>query len=303
MIYYLIEKFYKGLENKTLEKAITSTQTDYRNSVIEGMDGLLELELKTDDLNKTFFKNLKTKPPILVQKAMYLDANNPKKAHIILMSSAGGMLQGDTIDIKITAGKNTQSHITTQSATKIFKSENKKSTQNVELILEDESYMEFLPQHIIPHKSSQFSQHVNIKMKKNATLVYCETISAGRITHGEQFDFDSIKLRLNCSNFEDEVLFSEAMNLNPNHQQEKFHSLFGNKTQYCTIFIISHSQKIENLASKINERFKEKDMTGFSILPNNSGIVIKSLSNSIDEINNLISTVKFLAREQLETVF
>ena len=281
-----------------MKNTLTTTQSEFENSIIEGMNGLLELDLKADNENKTFIKNLKTKAPLLVQKALYLDPANPKKAHIILMSSAGGMLQGDITNIRITAKKNTQSHITTQAATKIYKSEKTKSIQNVDLILEDESYVEFLPKQIIPHKSSRFSQLVNIKIGKNATLVYCETISAGRITHGEQFDFDSIKLKLSCSDFEDKILFSESINLKPKNQHEKFQSLFGNKTYYCTIFIVSHRLKVENLALEINDKFKENHMVGYSFLPNNSGIVVKALSDSIDEINNLISTVKRFAQEQ-----
>ena len=64
-----------------------------------GMDGFASIELESDKNSKTFIKNLKTKSPLLVQKALYSDPTKPKKAHIYLMSSAAGMLQGDTLKI------------------------------------------------------------------------------------------------------------------------------------------------------------------------------------------------------------
>lgn len=88
-----------------------------------GKNGIIRIELAADNNSKTFIKDLQTKAPLLVQKALYPNAELPNTAHIYLMSSAGGILQGDKLKIDIMAGKNTLSHITTQAATKIYKVE------------------------------------------------------------------------------------------------------------------------------------------------------------------------------------
>ena len=84
------------------------------------MKGFVDIELKKEKNSKTVIKNLLVKPPLLIQKAMYPDASNPNTAHLYIMSSAGGILQGDKLQIKIKASENSNAIITTQSATKIY---------------------------------------------------------------------------------------------------------------------------------------------------------------------------------------
>ena len=136
-----------------------TSQISQTNELIHGgMNGFAQIELESDKHSKTFIKKLKTKSPILVQKALYNDFSNPEKAHIYLMSSAGGMLQGDTLKIDIHAKENTNSFVTTQSATKIFKSENRDCRQYINILVDKDSFLEFLPKQIIPHKDSKFLQ-------------------------------------------------------------------------------------------------------------------------------------------------
>jgi len=273
----------------------TSNRILQKNKLIHsGMDGFANIELVSDKNSRTFIKNLKTKSPVLVQKALYSDPTKPNKAHIYLMSSAGGMLQGDTMKIDIIARKNTETYVTTQSATKIYKTENRSSSQYVKILVEKESLLEYLPKQIIPHKHAKFFQNVNIKIDKSSTLIFSEIISAGRIAYGERFDFNSVRLRLNCTDQDNKILFSESVNLEPENNKKRFNSLFGNQNLYSTIYIISQKINSEKLCLKIYDFFKANSLIGCSQLPNNSGVVIRILSNSIDEINYSISTIRKL---------
>jgi urease accessory protein len=270
-----------------------TSQISQTNELVHGgMDGFANIELESDENSKTFIKKLKTKSPILVQKALYNDYTDPNKAHIYLMSSAGGMLQGDTLKINIHAKDNTKAFVTTQAATKIYKAENRGCRQYIDISVGKESFLEFLPKQIIPHKDSKFYQEVNISFDTSSTLIYSEIISAGRIAHGEKFDFDSIRMRFNCTDENNKILFSESSNFEPKNNKTKFNSLFGNQNLYSIIYIISQQIDSDRLTQNIYEFFKTNSLIGCSQLPNNSGIVIRILSNSIDEINDLISTIK-----------
>jgi len=278
----------------------SSTQLVQKNKLIHcGMDGFANIEVESDKNSRTFIKNLKTKSPILVQKALYSDPTNPKKAHIYLMSSAGGMLQGDTLKIDIIARKNTEAYVTTQAATKIYKSENQNCCQHVKILVEKDSFLEYLPKQIIPHKHAKFFQDVNIGIDESSTLIYSEIISAGRIAYGEKFDFNSVRLRLNCTDQNSRMLFSESSNLEPENNKTKFNSLFGNQNLYSTIYIVSQKIDSEKLCSQIYEFFKTNSLIGCSQLPNSSGIVIRILSNSIDKINDSVSAIRQLTYNHL----
>jgi len=249
------------------------------------MEGLVELELIGGKDCKTVIKNLLVKPPLLIQKAMYPDIKNPNTAHVYIMSSACGILQGDKLKIDIKASENSNGHITTQSATKIYKTENQMPSQIINILVEKESFLEFLPKQIIPHKSAEFYQKVNIKIDQSSTLVYSENISCGRIAHGEEFDFKSLIFRTNAVNEKDEILFSDAMNIEPKKRKAIFKNLYGKKKIFSTIYVVSKVLDNEKLDNEINLILQNAHIIGgVSQLPNDSGIIIRMLSDSIDEI-------------------
>ena len=261
------------------------------------MNGLAQLELVKDNDSKTVIKNLKVKPPLLIQKAMYPDRNNPNTAHIYLMSSAGGILQGDKLKIDIKAMQNSDAHITTQADTKIYKAEDQIASQKINIILENESYLEFLPKQIIPHLKAKFFQEVNIKIDDSSTLIYSETISCGRIAHGEKFDFDSLIFRTNAYDKKNENLFSDAMNIKPQKRKNTFENLFDGKNFFSTIYIISKAIDSEKLDDEIYSAIKTCKTTGISQLPHNSGLFIRMLSDSIDEISKITSRIMTVTRQ------
>ncbi len=267
------------------------------------MNGLIELELKGGKYCKTVIKNLMVKPPLLIQKAMYPDANNPSTAHVYIMSSACGILQGDKLKIDIKASENSKGYITTQSATKIYKTENQMPSQIINILVEKDSFLEFLPKQIIPHKSAEFYQRVNIKIDQSSTLVYSENISCGRIAHGEEFDFKSLIFRTNAVNEKDEVLFSDALNIEPEERKNVFENLFGKKKIFSTIYIISKILDNEKIDSKINFLLKKEQIIGgVSQLPNNSGIIIRILSDSIDEIEKITLKISEIVKAKKSSV-
>lgn len=289
------------------------------NSLI-GRNGLIRLEIATDSTvsntvashpttttnikneSKTYIKSLKSKAPLLVQKALYSNSSFPKMAYIYMMSSAGGVLQGDKYEIEIIAHDKTCSHITTQAATKIYKMESGYASQKINISLEDRGYLEFIPEQIIPYRSSRFYQEVNIKIGSNSTIIYSETIAAGRVASGEIFNFDTCFLRTRCYDKNDNIIFVDSTNIQPSiHTREEFDLLFDKKTIWSTIYIITNSIGYEKIDYKIDKAIKDNQVghTGFSTLPNEGGVVIRILSNSNDKIKSLtgriVNTIRTLA--------
>ena len=120
---------------------------------------------------RTFIKELHTRAPLLVQRALYPDAALPHMANICLMSSAGSVLEGDRSKIVIEAGPATCSRITTQAATKIHKMTSGYAVQRTGVCLGKDAYLEFIPEQIIPYKSSKYFQEVSISVSDNC-LIY-----------------------------------------------------------------------------------------------------------------------------------
>jgi urease accessory protein len=264
-----------------------------------GQNGAIQIELHTNDDSKTYIKSLSSKAPFLIQKAMYPDSGYPHFAHIYIMSSSGGILQGDEQKINVVMGKNSTARITTQSATKIYKMENGYASQYIDIHSQEGSYLEFVPHQIIPFKSSRFYQEVNLEVEKDAILIYSEIISAGRIASGEKFDFDLCFLRTSARR-NGKILFTDVMNLS-HKDKANFESVFGGKDIFSTIYIIGDSISVEMIADKINLAVNDTSfLASCSTLPNNSGIIVRILADSVSEIVTLTEHITSVLRSSAE---
>ncbi len=276
---------------------IPSTFKDYANkkSKMTGQNGVIEMKLQVNEDSKTYISSLLSRAPFLIQKAIYPEINLPNFPHVYIMSSSGGILQGDEQKIQIVMGKSSSARITTQSATKIYKMDNGHASQYINLNVQEGSYLEFIPHQIIPFKSSRFYQEVNLEVEKNAVLIYSEIISAGRIASGEKFDFDLCFLRTSASR-NGRLLFADVMSLN---QKDKLYlkSVFGGKFFLSSIYIIGNSIPMEPIIEKINlVTINSSFLAGCSSLPNDSGIIVRILADSASEIMSLTESICEITR-------
>lgn len=245
--------------------------------------------------SKTAISRLRTKAPLLVQKALYPDSGLPGMAHVYLMSSAGGILQGDRMEIDIVAGSGTASRVTTQAATKIYKMDRGYAAQNIAISARDASYLEFLPYQIIPFKSSRFYQQVDVQLEQNVTVVYSETVSAGRTASGENFDFDICFLKMAAHDGKGKVLFADAAKLEPG--KDELVRLLGGKSIWSMIYVVTPD--FENINRQVDAAIKDSAvLAGCSVLPHDCGIVIRMLDDSIDKIRHLTEAVAGIARSR-----
>ncbi len=257
-----------------------------------GEKGLARIELARIG-GKTVIRRLRTTVPFLVQKALYPDSGLPGMAHVYLMSSAGGILQGDRMEIDIVAGNGTASRVTTQAATKIYKMDRGYAAQSVAISARDASYLEFMPYQIIPFKSSRFYQQVDVQLERNATVVYSETVSAGRTASGENFDFDICFLKMAARDSNGKVLFADAAKLEPG--KDELVRLFGGKSIWSMIYVITPD--FESVNRQVGAAIKDCFMlAGCSVLPHDCGLVIRMLDDSIDRIRHLTEAVAGIAR-------
>ena len=270
---------------------------NYTNKELKmpGQNGTIKIELQVNDDSKTYIKSLLSKAPFLIQKAIYPDTSYPHFAHIYMMSSSGGILQGDEQKIDVVMGRNSAARITTQSATKIYKMEGGYASQYINIHNQEGSYLEFIPHQIIPFKSSRFYQEVNLEVEENAVLIYSEIISAGRIASGEKFDFDLCFLRTSAHR-NGQMLFTDVMSLSYK-DKANLESIFGGKAIFSTVYIIGNSIQIERIVDEINLTTKNVSLlASCSSLPYNSGIIVRILADSVSEIVSLTESMAEILR-------
>jgi len=267
-----------------------------------GKIGFLKLTLESDSQrNKTIITEQLSRVPLYVQKALYYDETIPSMAHVFVLSPSGGVLQGDRYRTDIELKNGAISHITTQGATRIYKMNSNYATQMINLNVGKNCYLEFLPEQLIPYKNSRYYQKATFKIDDSATLVYSETIVPGRVAMGELFDYDICCLKTLCYDDKQEIKFHDNCILEPKKQTMNSLGIFGNRTVLSMMYVVTKKECVEELYEIINQIFKDNDeiIGGASILPNNSGLSVRILSNS-SEVNKItVYNIAQIIRKQI----
>ena len=265
-----------------------------------GKIGYLQLELQNDsDKQKTVITKKRTQVPLYMQKALHYDMDYPSMAHLFVLSPSGGILQGDRYRMDVQLKNNAISHITTQGATRIYKMESNYATHQVTLNLKNNSYLEFIPEQIIPYKNSRFYQKTNLDIDDSSTVVYSETIVPGRIAMGEMFDFDVCYLKTEGS-INEKTQFRDSSLLMPQTQKIQSLGMFDDKTILTSVYVFTkkYTSKINDL---INEIFSNiEDVSGgASILPNDYGGSVRVLGNSSEDQKTIIYEILKIIRKEI----
>ncbi len=265
-----------------------------------GKNGKLKIVLDIEPSSgKTRITEKESAFPLSVQKEMYYDQFQPKMTHVYIVSSSGGILQGDKYTIDIILEKNALAHITTQGATRVYGMNVSNAIQVVNVSLDDGAYLEFIPDQIIPYKNSRFYQEINFKVHDNATMIYSEIISPGRIGMGEVFDYDICYLRSIGKNHKDELRFTDYTKIEPKKMNLQDFGLLEQKQIVATMYILAKTKDIEKIIQTLENEIKNSAeiVVGWSTMTKENGILLRILGNTTRDVIRLVYDITKIVRK------
>lgn len=265
-----------------------------------GKVGLLILTLENKE-GKTILVENYHKVPLQVQKALYIDEQIPHMPFIYIMSPSGGILQGDRLKIDIHGHENSMFHITTQSATKIYRMEKNYATQILNITLDKGSYAEFLPNMIIPYRNSRFYQEVNLKIHEDATCLYSEILLPGRVAYGESFLYEIFYSRFQATNLSGNLRCLDHMVFLPKTCDIKSCGMLGNWEITANIYLLTKKVKSEILNAEIVKNIQKTDniCLASTVLPHSDGIIIRILGKKSNDVDIVCKQIWNIIRIKL----
>jgi len=266
-----------------------------------GKVGILNVELQTNDKGKTVITKQFSQVPLQIQKALYPERSLPQMAYIYLISPSGGILQGDRYRIDVVLKNKAIVHMTTQGATRIYSMNANSASQILNITVDEKCYLEYVPDQIIPYKNSRYYQNVNLNVHNNSTLIYSEVLTPGRIAMEESFEYDICYLRTNCKDHENKTRFLENMKIEPKKQKIKDFGILGEYETVGTVYVLTEKEYVVELENDINEKLKKNEEVffGTSILPNESGIIIRILGSNTESVFDIIFKVLEISRKKI----
>ncbi|KXO92226.1 urease accessory protein UreD [Tsukamurella pulmonis] len=126
-------------------------------------------------------------------RPMYLDGSGQVTYHVV--NPGGGCLRGDTyaIDIELEAGASAV--LTTQSATKVYRTPDAAATQHMRIRLGAGAVLEYVPDALILYREATYRQSCTVELDESATLVLAEIVTPGWSPDGARFRYDELRMR------------------------------------------------------------------------------------------------------------
>jgi urease accessory protein len=267
-----------------------------------GKIGALTLLLEQEqERGRTVVKEQYSKVPLFTQRALYLEESLPSMAYIYIISPSGGILQGDRYRMDIVLKNKACAHITTQGATRVYRMERNYATQIVNVEVDEGSYLEFVPDQIIPFRDSRFYQTVNLKVHDKATMIYSEMIAPGRVASGESFQYDICYMKALAKNQRDTLRFTDVAILEPKKRNLKTLGMLGSFDIVGNVYILTSSGYTQKLKDEINSSIQRFTSIsgGASILPHDSGVLVRMLGNIASDIRNTIYEIVRITRRMI----
>jgi len=153
-----------------------------------GKVGILELDFElrgASSAQRTDLVHHYQKTPLQIMRPLYYNPLRVDMPYTYVMTTGGGVLHGDRQRTDLRFGEGTSAHVTTQAHTKLYRMEHGYAAAVVNIEAEADSYVEYLPDPVIPFAGSRYYQRTSVTLHPDATLITGETIYAGRLTRGE----------------------------------------------------------------------------------------------------------------------
>ncbi|MET8005362.1 urease accessory protein UreD [Nonomuraea glycinis] len=240
------------------------------------------------------------KAPLQIMRPLYYDPARPDLPYVIVMSSGGGMLQGDRYRLDLACGADASVHLTTQAATKIYRMEQDYASQLVTITAGPGGYVEYLPDPVIPFAESRFYQRTRVTCDPTATVILGETLLAGRLAHGERHAYTAYCNDLEVCGPGGELLFADPIRLVPGRAPVAGPAMIGAHGVLSTLYVVTSAVDAAELADALHEAAAGSGLVGgASTLPNRAGAWARLLGPESPHVNATLERLWDIARRAI----
>lgn len=267
-----------------------------------GKNGFLRLGFERHQ-ERTVLTTMERRVPLLVQQALYWDAEMPGLACVPLITTSGCLLQGDRHTVEVEVGPRAQAHLTTQAATKIHSMDANFAAQTQRFVLSDQAYLEVLPDPVIPHARSRFVSQTVISIAPTATLLYAEILLPGRKHHRaeEMFGYDLFSSTVRAERPSGEEIFTEKLLVEPRKRDVRGVVVMGDFAVFANVLLLTPRAHADRLLEQVPSHVEPgaQRVAGIGRLPGDAGLVYKVLGRETAVVKQGVRSFWALARREV----
>jgi urease accessory protein len=237
-----------------------------------GKVGVLELTLARHG-GTTRIERHYQQAPLHVYRPIHLDANLPEMAFVFVQQFGDGFVDGDRCRIDIDCGPDTAVHITTQTATNLYRAERNFATQLVNLRAGRGAVLEYIPEAVVPFRGSRFFQRTRVTADPDSTVILAELLLPGRVARDEIHAYDLYWTEAEARRPEGTLLFADTLRLRPTEGAgPQSLGLLGGSNVVGTLYVVTQEAPAAELVDLLRQALADGEvLAGVSELPNGCG--------------------------------
>ncbi|MGQ4427082.1 urease accessory protein UreD, partial [Streptomyces violaceoruber] len=247
-----------------------------------GKTGVLDLEL-APLAGSTKVVRQYQRAPLHIFRPIYLDPARPDMAFVFLQQQGDGLVQGDRYRMDIDCAPGSAVHITTQAATKVFGARDNFATQLVNLRVGAGAVLEYLPDPVVPFRTSRLFQRTCLTTAPDATVIMGEILLPGRVAHGEAHAYDLCWMETEVRSPDGTLLFTDTVRLRPGGQDDpRSPGLLGEYDVVATMYVVASRMPPADLVLLLRGALAEVPdvLAGVTELPADCGAAVRVLGHT-----------------------
>lgn len=225
----------------------------------------------------------------------YLDESG--QVSYVLVNPGGGYLGGDHYSIDVEVDDGASLLLTTQSATKVYRTPRAPVQQDTTISLGPGAVLEYLPDQLIAYRESTYRQRNTVHMHHDATLVMAEVVTPGWSPDGSAFRFDEVRLRTDVY-VDGRLEVLDHVLIRPGETQVGDMTFLGRESHVASLLVVDR-RVTGDLVRRLGEILKPLDpggRMGISLL-GCPGFSLRAQAGSTGELNCIINTVVSALRQ------
>ncbi|MFB0839604.1 urease accessory protein UreD [Arthrobacter sp. E44] len=237
-----------------------------------------------------------------VMRPHYLD--NSGQVCYVVVNPGGAYLGADLFLLDVEVGDSASLLLTTQSATKVYRTPGSFAEQRLAVRLGEGARVELMPDQLIAYREASYRQRTSVTLRPSSCLVMAEVVTPGWSPDGAVFRYEEVRLRNEIrveTGTGTELLALDNLLIRPPLGDVAGLGFMEGFSHLGSLVVVD-PRVDQALADELHQLTQPFDArTGLSLtrtIGGTTGLVLRSLSNSTEELNRLLSACANLLRER-----
>lgn len=236
-----------------------------------------------------------------VLRPHYLDDSG--QVCYVVVNPGGAYLGADLFLVDVEVQDGADLLLTTQSATKVYRTPGSFAEQRMTVRLGEGARLELMPDQLIAYRQASYRQRTSVTLRPSSSLVMAEVVTPGWSPDGAAFRYQEVRLRndiqIEAADGDPQLLALDNLLIRP-----PLHDVTGlgfmEGYSHLGSLVVVDARVDQALADQLHGLTAGREsLTGISLtrtVAGTTGLVLRSLSHSTDELNLLLRSCTDLLR-------